>query len=118
LAGTRRTGTRADRIIGLDGRSPLAQAIRDMRNSYLSQCPQPVSPCDAALAERAAILNGHLLQMDQKALQGGGLQANEVRLYTTLSGQLGRILKQLNSRRTTRPTAPSIDELFSEGAAA
>jgi hypothetical protein len=120
LAGTRirRNRTRGEKIVALDGRSRLALAIKDARLSYLGMCPQPVSPVDAALCERLAILNGHLLTLDQKALSGGLTQV-ESRLYTTLSGQQARLLKQLNLHRSTRPVGPSLAEIFGgEGAAA
>ena len=58
--------------------------------------------------------------LDRKAL-GGGLSATEARLYTTLSGQHARLLKQLNLQRTMRPVGPSLADLFpgeAEGAAA
>jgi hypothetical protein len=78
--------------------------------SYLAMCPQPPSPVDAALAERLAILQGHLLNLDQKALSTGLTQV-EARLYTTLSGQHGRLLKQLNLQRSRRPAGPSLADL-------
>jgi hypothetical protein len=122
LAGTRRTRTRGERIVALDGRSRLAHCIKEARISYLGMCSQPVSPVDAALCERLAILNGHLLTLDTKALHGG-LSATETKLYVTLSGQHGRLLKQLNARRSARPAGPSLDDYLaakypSEGAAA
>jgi hypothetical protein len=114
---TRSRPTRTDRILGLDGRERLALAIRDMRDGYLSQCPQPVSPVDAALCDRLAVLGGHLLQLDSRALQNGGLASSDVRTYTSLAGQHARLLKQLAARRGARPAMPSLDELF-EGASA
>jgi hypothetical protein len=118
LAATRRNRTRGEKIVALDGRSRLALAIKDARLSYLSMLPQPPTPVDAALAERLAILHGHLLTLDQKALSGG-LSQVEARLYATLSLQHARLLKQLNLHRSTRPVGPTLSDLFpSEGAAA
>jgi len=114
----RRGGTRADRIVGLDGRSKVAQCIRDTRRSLLDSLPQPVSAADACLVERVAIVTGHLLELDRKALDGG-LSATEGRMFVMLSGQHARLLKVLRAARSTRPTGPTLDEIFgTEGAAA
>jgi hypothetical protein len=117
LARVRRNRTRGEKIVALDGRSRLALAIKDARLSYLDMCPQPPTAVDVAVCERLAILRGHLLTLDQKALSGG-LSQVEARLYTTLSGQEARLLKQLNLRRSARPVGPSLAEIFGEGAAA
>jgi hypothetical protein len=106
-----RPRSRAEKIVGLDGRSRLARCIGEARLSYLSMLPQPPTPVDVALAERLALLHGHLLELDGKAL-GGGLSATETRLYTTLSGQHARLLKQLNLQRSRRPVGPSLADLF------
>jgi hypothetical protein len=70
-----------------------------------------VSPVDVALCDRLSMLHGHLLELDRKALSGG-LSATETRLYTTLSGQHARLLKQLNLHRTARPVGPRLSDLF------
>ena len=112
------TPTRTDRLLGLDGRERIARQIRDTRNALLASLPQPIGPVQAALAERAAILQAHLTQLDANALNGSGLQPAELRMYSSLTSQLGRLLKQLNSLRAVRPAGPSIDELFGEEGAA
>jgi hypothetical protein len=109
--------TRTNRLLGLDGRCILALQMRDLRNGYLSQCVQPVSPIDAALCEQLAMLAGQLFQLNQRALQGPA-SAADARLLVSLTGAHARLLKQLAGRRTLRPTGPTLDEIFSEGAAA
>jgi hypothetical protein len=110
LAVTKRT--RADRALGLDGRSALARSIRDARIGYLGQCAQPVSPCDYALCESLATIGGNLQCLNRKALNGG-LSQIEARLLTTLIGQHSRLLRQLNARRSARPAGLSLDEYLS-----
>jgi hypothetical protein len=117
LARVRRNRTRGEKIVALDGRSRLALAIKDARLSYLDMCPQPPTAVDVAVCERLALLRGHLLTLDQKALSGG-LSQVEARLYTTLSGQQARLLKQLGAHRSTRPAGPSLSEYLAQRGAA
>jgi hypothetical protein len=120
LAKIRRTGTTSDRIIALDGRSRLSRSIRQARQAYLDMMPQPISPCDYALAERAAIVAAQLLELDRRALVGS-LPAGDARMYVSLSGLHSRLLKTLSGRRSARPAGPSLADLFpgmGEGAAA
>jgi hypothetical protein len=101
-----------DKILGLDRRSTLSRAIRHARAAYCDMLPQPLSPADAALAERLAILGGQLLQLDAKALRDDGLSKIESDRHRTLQGQHSRLLKQLNAQRSRRPVGPSLADLF------
>jgi hypothetical protein len=91
--------------------SRLSRSIRQARQAYLDMMPQPISPCDYALAERAAIVAAQLLELDRRAL-AGSLPTGDARMYVSLSGLHARLLRSLNSRRSARPVGPSLADLF------
>jgi hypothetical protein len=108
---------RVDRILRIDGRSAIAQAMRAERDALMASLPHPVSPTDAALVERAVIGRAHLLALDAKAL-AEGLSASEIRFYQSASSGYGRLLRQLKAAKAARPTGPSLAEIFAEDTAA
>jgi len=108
--------TRVDKMLVTDGRVRLARAIRDSRQSFLSMCPSPPSPVDLALAERLAITGAQLLELDARALRQP-LTSVDARLYVMLSGLHSRLLRQLGSRKATRPAGASLADHLARRAA-
>jgi hypothetical protein len=80
----------------LDGRSTEARLLRSTRDALLEGVPHPISPLAAGLAERGAYVYLRLLQLDQLAQkQRRGLTPAQSRLYSSLSTQYSRTIKDI-----------------------
>jgi hypothetical protein len=80
----------------MDGRSTEARLLRSTRDALLEGVPPPVSPLAASLAERGAYVFLRLLQLDQLAQrQRRGLTPAQSRLYSSLSTQYSRTIKDI-----------------------
>jgi hypothetical protein len=95
----------------VDGRSAEAVLLRKVRDNLLSGCLPPISPLMMSLAERAAFVQVHLLRLDQIALtRKGGLPAAASRLYSSLSTQHSRLVKELARLTPPAPRGQSLVE--------
>ena len=109
----------------LDGRSSEARLLRSTRDALLEGVPPPISPLAAGLAERGAYVYLRLLQLDQLAqAQRRGLSPAQSRLYSSLSTQYSRTIKDIAQLTPVlQPPGAALDAYLSkyetnEGAAA
>jgi hypothetical protein len=101
----------------VDGRSAEAVLLRKTRDSLLAGIEQPVSPLAASLAERAAHVTLLLLKLDQLALMNSGLEPAQSRLYSSLSTQHSRLIRELSKITPTVPRGTSLAEHLARRAA-
>jgi len=109
----------------MDGRSTEARLLRKTRDALLEGVAEPISPLAASLAERGAYVYMRLLQLDALAQkQRRGLSPAQSRLYSSLSTQYSRTIKDIaNLTPVLQPPGALLDQYLkkyetNEGAAA
>lgn len=104
--------SRASRLAVLDRRSVEWRRLKQVRAGLLDHLGGTVTPVQAALVERCAILTLHTELFDKKAF-AGGLTERDMRAYLAFGNSLSRLLRQLGIRGG-QPAAPSLTSLFDE----
>ena len=101
----------------LDGRTKEARLIRTLRVALIAHCGGKPSTTQAALIERAIMLQLRLSLLDHKFAERGEMTDYDSRTYLAWSNALTRLLRQLGLKGA-RAAGPTLGEHLAQRASA